>query len=245
MRVLHRYVEVGNPLTPRRLWPSTTRSCSADSCATCGARTRWWPRSSAYRSGETGGDGCRQPGGDRPQGCATRAEAPRRRAHRLFYQHRVDPRSRSRTWPARWPSWCAKARTEPPASRGGPGDVGARTPSIPSPRCRANTRGRASRRRAVCSRPAARSGSAPCSCCSPLGRGFLTGAIQKPSDMAAEDWRHTNPRFQGAAFDKNSGAGCARQELRGTEGLHARSSSRWPGFWLRGTTSYPSRAPSA
>jgi aryl-alcohol dehydrogenase-like predicted oxidoreductase len=38
---------------------------------------------------------------------------------------------------------------------------------------------------------------------SPLGRGFLTGAIQKPSDMAADDWRRTNPRFQGAAFDKN------------------------------------------
>jgi aryl-alcohol dehydrogenase-like predicted oxidoreductase len=38
---------------------------------------------------------------------------------------------------------------------------------------------------------------------SPLGRGFLTGAIQKPSDMAADDWRHTNPRFQGSAFEHN------------------------------------------
>jgi len=38
---------------------------------------------------------------------------------------------------------------------------------------------------------------------SPLGRGFLTGSIQKPSDMAADDWRHTNPRFQGAAFEQN------------------------------------------
>jgi aryl-alcohol dehydrogenase-like predicted oxidoreductase len=38
---------------------------------------------------------------------------------------------------------------------------------------------------------------------SPLGRGFLTGAIQKPSDLAAGDWRHTNPRFQGAAFERN------------------------------------------
>jgi aryl-alcohol dehydrogenase-like predicted oxidoreductase len=38
---------------------------------------------------------------------------------------------------------------------------------------------------------------------SPLGRGFLTGAIQKPSDMAADDWRHTNPRFQEAALAKN------------------------------------------
>jgi aryl-alcohol dehydrogenase-like predicted oxidoreductase len=38
---------------------------------------------------------------------------------------------------------------------------------------------------------------------SPLGRGFLTGAIQKPSDMDADDWRHTNPRFQGPAIEKN------------------------------------------
>jgi len=38
---------------------------------------------------------------------------------------------------------------------------------------------------------------------SPLGRGFLTGAIQKPSDMAKDDWRHTSPRFQGTAFEKN------------------------------------------
>jgi aryl-alcohol dehydrogenase-like predicted oxidoreductase len=38
---------------------------------------------------------------------------------------------------------------------------------------------------------------------SPLGRGFLTGAIQKPSDLAADDWRHTNPRFQGEAFERN------------------------------------------
>jgi aryl-alcohol dehydrogenase-like predicted oxidoreductase len=38
---------------------------------------------------------------------------------------------------------------------------------------------------------------------SPLGRGFLTGAIQKPSDMAADDWRHTNPRFQGPAMERN------------------------------------------
>jgi aryl-alcohol dehydrogenase-like predicted oxidoreductase len=38
---------------------------------------------------------------------------------------------------------------------------------------------------------------------SPLGRGFLTGAIQKPSDLSADDWRHTNPRFQGEAFERN------------------------------------------
>jgi aryl-alcohol dehydrogenase-like predicted oxidoreductase len=38
---------------------------------------------------------------------------------------------------------------------------------------------------------------------SPLGRGFLTGAIQKPTDLDPNDWRLTNPRFQREAFEKN------------------------------------------
>src|SRR3954463_16742116 len=38
---------------------------------------------------------------------------------------------------------------------------------------------------------------------SPLGRGFLTGQIKSPSDLAPDDWRHNNPRFQGANFQKN------------------------------------------
>src|SRR5436309_12951930 len=33
---------------------------------------------------------------------------------------------------------------------------------------------------------------------SPLGRGFLTGTIEKVDDLDASDWRRTNyPRFQG------------------------------------------------
>jgi aryl-alcohol dehydrogenase-like predicted oxidoreductase len=38
---------------------------------------------------------------------------------------------------------------------------------------------------------------------SPLGRGFLTGQIQKPEDLAADDYRRSSPRFQGANFQKN------------------------------------------
>ncbi|HEY5892466.1 MAG TPA: aldo/keto reductase [Chthoniobacterales bacterium] len=38
---------------------------------------------------------------------------------------------------------------------------------------------------------------------SPLGRGFLTGTIQKTADLDASDWRLTNPRFQGEALSKN------------------------------------------
>jgi aryl-alcohol dehydrogenase-like predicted oxidoreductase len=38
---------------------------------------------------------------------------------------------------------------------------------------------------------------------SPLGRGFLTGAIQSPEDFAADDFRRQNPRFQGENFARN------------------------------------------
>lgn len=38
---------------------------------------------------------------------------------------------------------------------------------------------------------------------SPLGRGFLTGAIGSPNDFAPDDFRRNNPRFQGANFDNN------------------------------------------
>jgi aryl-alcohol dehydrogenase-like predicted oxidoreductase len=38
---------------------------------------------------------------------------------------------------------------------------------------------------------------------SPLGRGFLTGAIRRPEDLADDDWRRFSPRFQGENFQKN------------------------------------------
>jgi aryl-alcohol dehydrogenase-like predicted oxidoreductase len=39
---------------------------------------------------------------------------------------------------------------------------------------------------------------------SPLGRGFLTGTITKPSDLGEKDFRTQRyPRFAGGAFDKN------------------------------------------
>jgi aryl-alcohol dehydrogenase-like predicted oxidoreductase len=38
---------------------------------------------------------------------------------------------------------------------------------------------------------------------SPLGRGFLTGAITKPSDLDSDDFRLANPRFQEEAFATN------------------------------------------
>ena len=38
---------------------------------------------------------------------------------------------------------------------------------------------------------------------SPLGRGFLTGQIKQFEDLAEDDWRRTNPRFQGENFTRN------------------------------------------
>lgn len=38
---------------------------------------------------------------------------------------------------------------------------------------------------------------------SPLGRGFLTGAITSPEDFEADDYRRNSPRFQGENFVRN------------------------------------------
>ncbi len=38
---------------------------------------------------------------------------------------------------------------------------------------------------------------------SPLGRGFLSGAFQKRSDLIPEDRRHAHPRFQEGNFERN------------------------------------------
>ncbi len=38
---------------------------------------------------------------------------------------------------------------------------------------------------------------------SPLGRGFLTGQITSPDDLAADDYRRSSPRFMGENFARN------------------------------------------
>ena len=40
-------------------------------------------------------------------------------------------------------------------------------------------------------------------CHSPLGRGFLAGAITSPDNFALDDFRRTGPRFQGENFRRN------------------------------------------
>lgn len=53
---------------------------------------------------------------------------------------------------------------------------------------------------------------------SPLGRGFLTGAITKPEDFEEGDYRRHTPRFQGENFDKNLGLVRKVRELAGAVG---------------------------
>jgi aryl-alcohol dehydrogenase-like predicted oxidoreductase len=48
---------------------------------------------------------------------------------------------------------------------------------------------------------------------SPLGRGFLTGAIKTVDDLAPDDFRRTNPRFMGENFQRNLDLVRAVEEL--------------------------------
>jgi aryl-alcohol dehydrogenase-like predicted oxidoreductase len=54
---------------------------------------------------------------------------------------------------------------------------------------------------------------------SPLGRGFLTGAITSPDDFADDDWRRTHPRFTGEAFAANLRLVDAVRELAAEKGV--------------------------
>jgi aryl-alcohol dehydrogenase-like predicted oxidoreductase len=56
---------------------------------------------------------------------------------------------------------------------------------------------------------------------SPLGRGFLAGAFRNPDDLAPDDWRRTNPRFQGDNFRRNLELVDALQTLAREKGVTA------------------------
>ena len=53
---------------------------------------------------------------------------------------------------------------------------------------------------------------------SPLGRGFLAGRFRKLEDLAADDWRRRNPRFQGGAFERNVALADRVRELAAAKG---------------------------
>jgi aryl-alcohol dehydrogenase-like predicted oxidoreductase len=56
---------------------------------------------------------------------------------------------------------------------------------------------------------------------SPLGRGFLSGEIKSIDDLAADDFRRSNPRFLGDNFQKNLDLVEAVKALAATRGLTA------------------------
>jgi len=63
---------------------------------------------------------------------------------------------------------------------------------------------------------------------SPLGRGFLTGTLAAPDDLAADDFRRTNPRFQEENFRKNLAlAGLIRQMAAGKGCTAAQLALAW------------------
>ncbi len=53
---------------------------------------------------------------------------------------------------------------------------------------------------------------------SPLGRGFLTGTVKRAEDYPPSDFRHTDPRFQGANFDANVAAASVVRAIAATRG---------------------------
>jgi len=53
---------------------------------------------------------------------------------------------------------------------------------------------------------------------SPLGRGFLTGAITSPDDFGDDDFRRHNPRFQGENFARNLDLVAAVKKLAADKG---------------------------
>ena len=77
---------------------------------------------------------------------------------------------------------------------------------------------------------------------SPLGRGFLTGAIKKDEDLAANDWRRGVPRFGGEHFQRNV-ALVEEVETLAARRAARRRSSRSPGSWRKAPTSCRSPAP--
>ena len=56
---------------------------------------------------------------------------------------------------------------------------------------------------------------------SPLGRGFLSGAIRAVEDLDPDDFRRHSPRFQGENFERNLELLRLVEELAAREGVHA------------------------
>jgi aryl-alcohol dehydrogenase-like predicted oxidoreductase len=53
----------------------------------------------------------------------------------------------------------------------------------------------------------------------PLGRGFLAGSTRRAEDYPPSDWRHNDPRFQGANFEENMHAGATLRMMASEKGV--------------------------
>ncbi|MFC8451497.1 aldo/keto reductase [Kitasatospora sp. NPDC057223] len=64
---------------------------------------------------------------------------------------------------------------------------------------------------------------------SPLGRGFLTGAIASPDDLAEGDFRRIAPRFQGDNFERNR---ALVDQVRAIAGQHNATAAQVALAWV-------------
>ncbi|MFD7612344.1 aldo/keto reductase [Streptomyces sp. NPDC059828] len=71
---------------------------------------------------------------------------------------------------------------------------------------------------------------------SPLGRGFLSGAIGSPADFADDDFRRTDPRFQGENFARNL---AVVDEVRRLAAEKSATSSQLALAWVLGQGAVP------
>lgn len=77
---------------------------------------------------------------------------------------------------------------------------------------------------------------------SPLGKGFLTGAIKAGSTFGADDFRSKVPRFAPAALDANQQLVTLITEIASQKVSH-RPRLHWRGYWRKNRGSCPSPAP--
>jgi aryl-alcohol dehydrogenase-like predicted oxidoreductase len=56
---------------------------------------------------------------------------------------------------------------------------------------------------------------------SPLGRGFLSGRFSSPEELAEDDWRRTNPRFQPENWESNERIRAKIEEIAEEKGITA------------------------
>ena len=78
---------------------------------------------------------------------------------------------------------------------------------------------------------------------SPLGRGFLTGAVKRAEEYPDGDFRKGDPRYQGENFDANRTAAQIVHSVAAAR-ASSRGRSRWRGCCTRAPASCPFPAPS-